>query len=206
MQANQGGRQSLSHPTVRARTSTINGGPSQPDTEGSLPHHPPASWDLRDLLLSRLLVRKQAADQGQSFGLMRELAGRDLDPPPIAQHAAHLLPGVHRLAIYSDLKRRPAMPWCNSPQAWCHAGAGRSFRISLTGQVRGWVTHLCSQRSPATVRKIHRVLSLILALAVRDGQLTRNLAPEVNLPRVGLTRARLPTAWFALAAPMVGAR
>ena len=96
------------------------------------------------------------------------------------------------------------MPWCNSPQAWCHAGAGRSFRISLTGQVRGWVTHLCSQRSPATVRKIHRVLSLVLALAVRDGQLTRNLAPEVNLPRVGLTRARLPTAWFALAAPMVG--
>jgi hypothetical protein len=58
----------------------------------------------------------------------------------------------------------------------------------------------------ATVRKIHRVLSLVLALAVRDGQLTRNLAPEVNLPRVGLTRARLPTAWFALAAPMVGAR
>jgi hypothetical protein len=96
------------------------------------------------------------------------------------------------------------MPWCNSPQAWCHAGAGRSFRMSLTGQVRGWVTHLCSQRSPATVRKIHRVLSLVLALAVRDGQLTRNLAPEVNLPRVGLTRARLPTAWFALAAPMVG--
>ena len=96
------------------------------------------------------------------------------------------------------------MPWCNSPQAWCHAGAGRSFRISLTGQVRGWVTHLCSQRSPATVRKIHRVLSRVLALAVRDGQLTRNLAPEVNLPRVGLTRARLPTAWFALAAPMVG--
>jgi hypothetical protein len=44
-------------------------------------------------LLSRLLVRKQAADQGQSFGLMRELAGRDLDPPLIAQHAAHLLPG-----------------------------------------------------------------------------------------------------------------
>jgi hypothetical protein len=58
----------------------------------------------------------------------------------------------------------------------------------------------------ATVRKIHRVLSLVVALAVRDGQLTRNLAPEVNLPRVGLTRARLPTAWFALAAPMVGAR
>jgi hypothetical protein len=60
---------------------------------GSLPHHPPRRWDLPSYLLSRLLVRKQAADQGQSFGLMRELAGRDLDPPLIAQHAAHLLPG-----------------------------------------------------------------------------------------------------------------
>ena len=77
------------------------------------------------------------------------------------------------------------MPWCNSPQAWCHAGAGRSFRISLTGQVRGWVTHLCSQRSPATVRKIHRVLSLVLSLGVRDGRLARNPADRVPLPRAG---------------------
>jgi hypothetical protein len=36
MQANQRGRQSLRHPTVRVRTSTINGGTSQPDTDSSL--------------------------------------------------------------------------------------------------------------------------------------------------------------------------
>jgi integrase len=50
--------------------------------------------------------------------------------------------------------------------------------------VQTWVTRLAATRSPATVRKVHRVLSLILALAVRDGRLARNPAAGVNLPRV----------------------
>jgi integrase len=37
---------------------------------------------------------------------------------------------------------------------------------------------------PATVRKGHRVLSLILAMAVKDGRLARNAAAGVSLPRV----------------------
>ena len=50
--------------------------------------------------------------------------------------------------------------------------------------VQAWVTELARHRSPATVQKIHRVLSLILDMAVKDGRLARNVAGGVNLPRV----------------------
>ena len=49
--------------------------------------------------------------------------------------------------------------------------------------VQAWVTTLSAIRSPATVRKVHRTLSLILDLAVRDGRLGRNVAEKINLPR-----------------------
>ena len=49
--------------------------------------------------------------------------------------------------------------------------------------VQTWVTKLSRGAEPATVRKIHRVLSLILALAVRDGRLIRNPAADIKLPR-----------------------
>lgn len=38
--------------------------------------------------------------------------------------------------------------------------------------------------APASVRKVHRVLSMILAYAVKDGRLAVNPATEVSLPRV----------------------
>jgi hypothetical protein len=34
------------------------------------------------------------------------------------------------------------------------------------------------------VRTVHRALSLVLAMAVKDGRLARNAATGVNLPRV----------------------
>ena len=43
---------------------------------------------------------------------------------------------------------------------------------------------LTASREPATVRKIHNVMSLVLASAVKDGRLLRNPASGVNLPRV----------------------
>jgi len=49
--------------------------------------------------------------------------------------------------------------------------------------VQVWVTTLSKSQAPASVRKIHRVLSLMLDMAVRDGRLSRNVAAEVNLPR-----------------------
>lgn len=49
--------------------------------------------------------------------------------------------------------------------------------------VQAWVSELARSHAPATVRKIHRVLSLILDMALKDGRLTRNVASGVNLPR-----------------------
>jgi integrase len=47
-----------------------------------------------------------------------------------------------------------------------------------------WVGELAEKLSAASVQKAHRVLSLILASAVRDGRLNRNPAVDVSLPRV----------------------
>lgn len=49
-------------------------------------------------------------------------------------------------------------------------------------QVQRWLTSL--DLEPATVHKVHRVLSQALAYAVRDGRLTMNPASGVSLPRV----------------------
>ena len=50
--------------------------------------------------------------------------------------------------------------------------------------VAAWVAGLsASDLSGSTVRQAHRVFSLLLALAVRDGRLTRNPAEGVKLPR-----------------------
>lgn len=51
------------------------------------------------------------------------------------------------------------------------------------GDVQAWVTDLTRTQSPASVRKIHRVLSLMLDMAVEDGRLARNVAVKVKLPR-----------------------
>ena len=61
-------------------------------------------------------------------------------------------------------------------------GAVRLDKVSHA-DVQAWVAALARRRSPATVRKVHRVLSLILDLAVRDGRLARNVAEKINLPR-----------------------
>lgn len=55
------------------------------------------------------------------------------------------------------------------------------------GDVQAWVTELARGHSPATVHKIHRVLSLVLDMAVKDERLVRNVA---NLPRVPLSHPR----------------
>jgi integrase len=49
--------------------------------------------------------------------------------------------------------------------------------------VQSWVSQLATTQAPASVHKIHRVLSMVLALAVRDGRLPRNAAAGVNLPK-----------------------
>lgn len=48
--------------------------------------------------------------------------------------------------------------------------------------VQRWVAAL--ELAPASVRKTHRVLSMVLAWAVKDERITRNPADRVSLPRV----------------------
>lgn len=48
--------------------------------------------------------------------------------------------------------------------------------------VQAWLTGM--SLAPASVRKVHRVLSLILASAVKDDRIVRNVADGVKLPRV----------------------
>jgi len=50
--------------------------------------------------------------------------------------------------------------------------------------VQSWISTLTTAgQSAGSVHKIHRVLSMVLGLAVRDGRLPRNPAAGVNLPR-----------------------
>jgi len=57
--------------------------------------------------------------------------------------------------------------------------------------VAGWVAELAL--APATVRYVHRVFSLLLDLAVRDGRLASNPANGVRLPRVERAEKRFLT-------------
>jgi integrase len=60
--------------------------------------------------------------------------------------------------------------------------------------VATWVAQLsASGLSPATVRQAYRVMSLVLALAVRDGRLARNPADGARLPRVVTSHKRFLT-------------
>jgi integrase len=60
--------------------------------------------------------------------------------------------------------------------------------------VSRWVHGLIDEGlAPATVRYVHRVLSLALTAAVQDGRLVRNVAEGVPLPRVVATPKRFLT-------------
>ena len=58
-------------------------------------------------------------------------------------------------------------------------------------EIQAWVAGL--GLAPATVKKIHRVLSMILAAAVKDGRLPRNVAEGISLPRVLVAEKRFLT-------------
>lgn len=72
-------------------------------------------------------------------------------------------------------------------------------------QIARWIAELRgSGLSASTVRQIHRVFSLVLALAVRDGRLTRNPADGVPLPRATRGEANIPHALSARRAGRCG--
>jgi integrase len=58
-------------------------------------------------------------------------------------------------------------------------------------EVQRWLSRL--DLAPASVRKVHRVLSMALAYAVKDGRLAVNAASGVSLPRVHTAEKRFLT-------------
>ena len=94
---------------------------------------------------------------------------------------AHLKPSTHER--YAGILREHVLPQWSAERL-----------IDIThADVQAWVTRLTARRSPATVRKVHRVLSLMLKTAVKDGRLARNPAADVNLPRVVAAERRYLT-------------
>ena len=93
-----------------------------------------------------------------------------------------LKPSTH--ARYEGLVRRHVLPvWGSVPLSGVtHA------------DVSAWAAQLTSQGlAAATVRQAHRVLSLMLSLAVRDGRIARNPADKVRLPPVSSPEKRFLT-------------
>jgi integrase len=94
---------------------------------------------------------------------------------------AHLKPSTHER--YAGILREHVLP------EW----SGERLVDITHADVQAWVTRLATRRSPATVRKVHRVLSLMLKTAVKDGRLARNPAVDINLPRSVATERRYLT-------------
>ncbi len=87
------------------------------------------------------------------------------------QGQAHIKPTTYER--YEGVIRKHIDP------AWAHVKLSNVSHAD----VQAWVAKLTATQSPASVRKIHRVLSLILDMAVKVGRLARNVAHKVNLPR-----------------------
>lgn len=84
---------------------------------------------------------------------------------------AHLKPSTYER--YASVVREHVIP------AW-----GQLSLANVShADVQTWVSRLTAARSASTARKAHRVLSLMLSLAVRDGRLVKNPADGVGLPR-----------------------
>ena len=54
----------------------------------------------------------------------------------------------------------------------------------MHSEVSSWMQGLSLELAPATVRYAHRVFSLALSAAVKDGRMVRNVAEGVPLPRI----------------------
>ena len=50
--------------------------------------------------------------------------------------------------------------------------------------LQNWLTEVSATSAPSTTRSYHRVLSMMLKYAVRDGRLSRNPADGLKLPRI----------------------
>lgn len=141
----------------------------------------------------RTFVRKTDADRHLTGVESRMLSGEYVDPArsrvTVQVWAGQWLAGQVQLkestrVRYEGLLRGHVLPrWGRVPLAKIgHA------------DVAAWVAELSvSGLSASSVRHAHRVLSLLLALAVRDGRISRNPAEGVRLPRARKSEKRFLT-------------
>jgi integrase len=99
------------------------------------------------------------------------------------------------LAAQTSIKPSPRYRYGSLLRAHVLPRWGRHRLRDVThADVAAWVAQLRAQGSaPATVRQTHRVFSLLLGLAVRDGCIPRDPADRVPLPRVTLSEPRFLT-------------
>lgn len=142
--------------------------------------------------LSRSFDRKADAQRFLTGIESSKLTGSYIDPAlarlTVGEWSARWLDGQVHLKPstrerYAGILREHISPW------W----AGVRLADVTHSAVQAWVSGLAAQRQAATVRKVHRVLSQILASAVKDGRLVRNPAAGVNLPRVVAAEQRYLT-------------
>ena len=132
---------------------------------------------------NKTFARRAEADRFLASVEGAKLDGTFVDPArskeTVGLWADHWLDGlVHikpsTLSRYKGIVRKQIKP------EWASVELG-----SVTpAQVQQWVVRLAANLSPASVRKVVQVFSLILDRAVKDGRLARNHARGVNLPRV----------------------
>ena len=93
---------------------------------------------------------------------------------------AHLKPSTR--ARYENILNHHIVPrWGDTPlYAVGHA------------DIQKWISSI--DLAPASVRYVHRIFSLIMELAVRDGRIPSNPAAGVRLPRIGKSDTRFLTA------------
>lgn len=155
---------------------------------------------------SKSFDRKVDAERYLTSVESSKLAGTYIDPArarmTVGEWSAQWLDGLSHLKPstkerYAGIVRRHILP------RWAAVRLGDVTH----SHVQAWVKMLMADRAPATVRKVHRVLSLILDLAVQDGRLVRNPAAGVGLPRIVeserryLTHAQVHALADACAAP-----
>jgi len=96
-------------------------------------------------------------------------------------HQAHLKPSTYER--YTGILRQHILP------KWESAELGKMAH----SDIQSWVMAVSLRHSPATVRKIHSVLALVLDMSVKDGRLSKNVARGVNLPRIDREERRYLT-------------
>jgi len=153
----------------------------------SVTRRPNGQWratyrDSRKKQFSRHFKRKVDAQSWLDSVAAAQESGTYVDPAlskiSVAEWAGKWLEGQQHLKPstldrYGGILRPHVLP---------HWGQVQIINVTHS-DIQTWVSGLSVRRSASAARKAHRVLSLVLGWAVRDGRLARNPADNIGLPR-----------------------